>query len=662
MAKRGRRRKRLFTTNRSKRGTKAQSRKISPPPEEVDDELVIEEDRHIISGQGEVQAKQNGSVGSSCSQSRKISDADTSYKFEHPNGNAIGLSTKHNYVPSKRGIKECFRTVPSKKRKLHETDGSYTSEFSVPSMKIHSNFAQPQNIGASTSDAIIIKVSQPVSNMTPVTSPIQQVIIQQNPSNLPRFPSPHSNPVNSYSNELPASYADEREVQLHIEEDETVNLSEHYSILDEIESGNQQYSSNEQQMQNSSLKSCGTFITSQHFNTISPPIVPSIVQSQSQTHLINMPQYVQSNSIAQSCTPSIGNVSQINVTEIPVSSISIINDQIYNNSSIRIESRTSDVNNINYFNSHQSPVNKTNVFTSPLRSSNETGVVPTVIGVNSTIVGHTVSNNPIIIATTIPSHSCPVTRSIGSFRSRNIQPPQPGILNIPKTSLSLVQSNVSVPTTCIGIRMPCTNPFSQANIQVRNDFKGVVANTSINPQMCAATGRFIQTSSELMSTHCVGGAIDCVRTSDNNVISQNTSSSATSGLVSGFIQVPQNQLGFASANVLSITVPNSTLYNTSCNEAIQCDMSQQENLNGIEVTAENMGGQILTINTELSDDEIEAEEAEDDEEDVEELNSSDNFELQASSEFKNEIITVTSRNCNSQVSLLCNDSLVIFAQ
>ena len=229
MAKRGRKRKRLFTLTKSRK-----SYKVAAKPSESlkdDDSKVGEMSTTCPPRPKEGQAPKIILQQPPPSGSFKIEILDKNSGILINNRGRANLSPtspapykKFVYVTPKRFLdSEGPNEMVLNKRNKIDTNGAPNVQIvpAVPSG--HQNYHEIPRGG--NSDTVIINVSQPpVNNIDASPS-----LFIQNGSHCV-FPASTTQPGTPT-----ARFPEEREVQLHIEEDEAMNFSEHLSFLDEME-------------------------------------------------------------------------------------------------------------------------------------------------------------------------------------------------------------------------------------------------------------------------------------------------------------------------------------------------------------------------------------------------------------------------------------------
>ncbi|KAF2354599.1 Homeobox domain [Trinorchestia longiramus] len=271
MAKRGRRRKRLYTPSRYKRTARAQSSKtatsvssVQEAEEEPNDgedignqEVSEELGTEVEDDEGSVVDSHEGGVASSSISCSEL-PVSTFKTFTQADVDAEGVgiatdeataSNKVLFMTPKRPLLSADHSssVANKKLRMNVVNQPTAVEQILTtasvSSKVQHQHVQPQSsIAVVNNDVFMLNVSQTtIKNISPISSPppLGQLFFQRTPGTSVEFPPTHG-PVVSFSNEVvPTHFSDEREVQLHIEEDDAVNLTEQYSILDEIEAGDQ---------------------------------------------------------------------------------------------------------------------------------------------------------------------------------------------------------------------------------------------------------------------------------------------------------------------------------------------------------------------------------------------------------------------------------------
>ena len=602
MAKRGKRRKRLFTTNRSKRCPRTQIAKGEPPPEQesdiIQDHQLNDDDLSATGIRDEVEISHEAIPPHQLN-----SDDPTS-------------SNKVLFITPKRSMRkeESNISLPSKKRKFDEpylpSKQDLVSKFGATPMDIAPNCPLNHSKVRNAKEAILIDSTQQLNSAPQITSSaIGQLILQQSPSNLLKIPPASTSSLNSYANEISSSYTEEREVQIHIEEDDAVNLSEHYSILDEIEAGNEQFPNQNQSILNSSAANSIPFITNDQFpNSVPNDSNSTIIETRPISSIVNIVPNIPNNSLLQSCPISVPNFSPLHSGEYPLTGISIVNNQSSNPTMQMVSTAPRFINSSLCYQNQTSGMNSNVVLTSVLPNTS-TGAVPTVVGGNTDLITQGICHPPIIFTSSFPSHpSVVLTRASGSFLTHADNSLGSGILNVPKSSLSLVHSNGLVAAANLGVRMPCVASFGPTNAHVATTIGGVIANpmeltNNSNPALVSGGG-IIRSSGSLTSSGNLGVAMAGVITDTNGMLTtNNTDVHSSNGII------------YDSRNVPCLSIPQ--INNVNCSTARIISACEDE-IN-IDDESVHQVGQVLTIDTELSEDEIQAEEEEDDDDESVEL-------------------------------------------
>ena len=281
MGKRGKRRKRFFTTNRTKRSAAKLAQQAalvknseellpSKDEEEIDpgnEQTILQLDSQAdnivgYSPDGEDYGNQNtiivqqvipgnleGTVSSGGGVNKTIPSSIQYSLGPTQNSNTKPTNSRIVYITPKRVLEQEDQISFSQANKRIKFEAPTGVEI-MSSINLQQNqFTHPPSgLQNSRSDAIFINVSQPSSvSCTTVpssTSALGSVFLHSNSSNVVHFPPQVPNQsIGQFTNAsslVTAEFSEEREVQLHIEDDDAVNLSEHFSILEEMEAGSNQ--------------------------------------------------------------------------------------------------------------------------------------------------------------------------------------------------------------------------------------------------------------------------------------------------------------------------------------------------------------------------------------------------------------------------------------
>ena len=231
MPKKGRKRKRLFTVPRTRKNVNK-----FPPVKRIDKKYhAEEEEEESITVTGEL-------VDDTTNGRPPDQKAFKVINKGHTNESFLKNSTpsKIVYVTPKR-LLDNETSVVAKRKKLGNVASSCNFERIAPTSYCPPNIlAQTVNYPTVSkceeNGTIVINVTQPSVRTISSSNPL---IIQANSNNVVHFPSSvgTASGITHFGKINGGQFDEEREVQLHIEEDETASFSDHLSILDEIESG-----------------------------------------------------------------------------------------------------------------------------------------------------------------------------------------------------------------------------------------------------------------------------------------------------------------------------------------------------------------------------------------------------------------------------------------